>query len=358
MIAFGAVAALIGGVAGGGMVALLDGGGGDPGPQSDGGARARAETVSVEFTSALTEAAATGRKAVVRIEATRRENGQTVTDAGSGVIIDDDGHIVTNAHVVLGTETLRVFLPNGAETPAILVGHDAPFTDLAVLRVPPVAGARIDAGDSSTLKVGETVVAVGNPLIEFSGTVTAGIVSGLNRRRVIDGSRYDDLIQIDAPINSGNSGGALVNLRGQFVGMPTLVVRQTRNAQPVEGIGFAIPSGRVMEIASGIIRAQGPYPRPDLGFDALDIQPETQRFTGRLPLDKGAVVTSVAQGGPAASAGVREGDIVTHIGANEINRDLPFINAVMAYSPGDVVKVVLSRAGRIIEVDVRTRQRS
>lgn len=253
------------------------------------GATGQGGTLTIEQTSAVADAAARARPAVIKLQSTRRTAGGTEQDVGSGVLIDRDGYVATNAHVVLGTDTLKAFLPDGSERPAVLVGHDYPFTDVAVVLIGPTNLAPLEVGISSALKLGETILAIGNPLAEFEGTVTVGIVSGLGRRRTFDGVVQRDLIQTDAAINSGNSGGALVNLRGQFVGMPTSVLRQgPSSAAAVEGISFALPSNRVMQIVTGIIAAKGPYPRPTLGLEWIDITPETLPRLRTVGLDHGA----------------------------------------------------------------------
>jgi S1-C subfamily serine protease len=158
-------------------------------------------------------------------------------------------------------------------------------------------------------------------------------------------------------MNQGNSGGALLNLLGQFVGMPTSVLRQTRSGAPVEGIGFALPSDRLMAIALRIISEGRSYPRPTMGLEHLDLTPElVARF--RVGIDQGALVTEVAAGSPAAAAGIARGDVITKIGDTPVDRDNPFLNAMGLYSPGQSVRVVLNRNGRIIEAEVRLGTRS
>lgn len=348
--------ALVGGLIAGVIVALALPADDEPSGSNGGGSSTTSVTVKQD--DAVIQVAAKARPAIVRIESSRRTAEGIVADVGSGVVLDNQGHVLTNAHVVLNTETLKVFLADGTERPAVIVGHDAPFSDIAVLQIGPTGLSPIEVGDSSALALGQAVVAIGNPLAEFDGSVTVGIVSGINRTRVLDGVRQDDLIQTDAAVNSGNSGGALLNLQGQLVGIPTIVIRQTRNSQPVEGIAFAIPSNRAMEIARAIIAANANYVRPALGIEHLDITDGLAGRFSRLPVNEGAVVATVAPGGPAAQAGIAVGDVITRIGDEDVDQEHPFLNGLMAYRPGDTVKVVLNRNGRIIEADVRLATRS
>ena len=233
----------------------------------NGGSAAAPSSTTVAAAGAgdpVVEVVARARPAVVRVEATTAAG----DEVGSGVILDSAGHIVTNAHVVLGATRLAVVLSDGSVLEAALVGHDFPFTDLAVLQVAPgPALVPVVPGDSDALQLGETVVAIGNPLAEFDGSVSRGVVSGLDRTRTFDGFRQDDFIQTDAPVNSGNSGGALLNLAGELVGMPTAVLRESRSGTTVEGIAFALPAKRVLEVADAIIVLGGPLPRPSLELD-------------------------------------------------------------------------------------------
>ncbi|PFG74673.1 S1C family serine protease [Tepidiforma thermophila] len=344
------VGAITGGLAGGLIAARLDD---DPvaGDVSRGEAGG---SLDLDLTTAITAAARKASPAVVRVESATRRS----LDVGSGVVVSAEGYIVTNAHVVMGTDQLKVVFADGSERPAVLIGHDYPFNDIAVLQVAPVGLSVIEVGDSAELEPGETVLAIGNPLGELYGSVTVGVVSGLNRSRVLDGMRHDDIIQTDAAINSGNSGGALVNLAGQLVGMPTTILRQSNGGQPVEGVAFAIPSRRVMEIANLIIAARGPIARPSLQLEHLDLNDEVAARLPALPTSTGAVVLAVAQGGAAAQAGVRAGDVIVRVGDTAVDAQTPLLNALAKHQPGETVKVVLNRNGRIIETEVRLARRS
>lgn len=354
-----AASAFAGGLVAGLIVALaftIKGGDDAPAPVGSTGPA----SLTVQQTSAIADTAAKARPSVIRIESQRRTVNGVETDVGSGVVIDLQGHILTNAHVVIDTETLKVVLPDGTERSAIVVGTDFPFTDLAVLQVGPGKLTPIEIGDSASLVLGETLVAIGNPLAEFDGAVTVGVVSGLNRKRTLNAVRQDDLVQTDAAINNGNSGGALLNLKGQFVAMPTAVLRVpgTATSASVEGIAFALPANRILPIARRII-ADGSYPRPSLGVDHTDITTDIgQRLPRGLAVAEGAVVTQVLRGGPAEAAGVFAGDVVTRVGEADVNRQNPLLNGLMRYEPGQTVRVVLNRNGRIIETEVRLAKRN
>lgn len=357
-----AVAGLAGGIIGGimsGFVvwAVVDEGGSNP-PSGAEPTVAAPTPTRLEITNAIASAAERGRASAVRIESSRRVAGGLQRDVGSGVVMDQQGHIVTNAHVVIGTESLKVILPDGTERSALLIGHDYPFTDVAVLQISPGGLTPIERGDSGALVPGETVLAIGETLSEFQGSVTVGVVSGVNRTRYYDGVVHRDFIQTDAAVNHGNSGGALVNLQGQFVGMPTSVIRLTESGQQVEGVAFALPSNRVLDVAARIVALGGPIPRPSLGFDHIDLIPENLARLPRLPLDQGALISAIPAGSPVFDAGIKVGDIVTMLGDDAITRENPLLNALQAYEPGQTVKVVLNRGGRIIQTEVRLVKRS
>jgi 2-alkenal reductase len=356
-VGVGAVAlssALVGGLLAGAIVAALSNGE----PASGKAASGTTQVITVEQTSAIAEAAAKARPSVVRITSTKRSGQTTEQDVGSGVVLDTEGHILTNAHVVLNTDSLKVTFADGSERPAVMVGHDFPFTDIAVIQVGLGRLTPLPPGDSSRLRLGEAVLAIGNPLAEFDGSVSVGVVSGLGRIRTFDGVRQDDLIQTDAAVNSGNSGGALLNVEGQFVGMPTAVLRQSRSGTTVEGIAFALPSNRALDIAAGIIAAGGQYPRPSLQADHVDLTPETTLRGARPAVRQGAIITAVTSGGAADDAGIQVGDVLTKVGDYVVDEEHPLFNGLMPYQAGDTAKVVLNRNGRIIEAEVRFAKRS
>lgn len=271
--------------------------------------------------------------------------------SGSGVIVSTDGYIVTNNHVVEGAKDLSVILTDGTSLAARLVSTDV-FSDLAVLKVEGQMPAVAVFGDSDALKPGETVIAIGSPLGEFRNTVTVGVVSALGRT-LDSGKGYfiEDLIQTDAAINQGNSGGPLVNLNGEVIGINTLIVRGGYGSSTVaEGLGFAIPSNTVRFVVAQIIE-KGYFARPYLGIGWQSITPAIARRY-RLTVEWGAYVTQVAANSPAAQAGLRRGDIILQIGDHPIDATHSYLNALFAYRPGDRVTVKIWREGQVLEVQV------
>jgi S1-C subfamily serine protease len=274
----------------------------------------------------------------------------TETAAGSGVIMDERGFLVTNEHVVRDAVTLRVILHDGEERPATLVGDDGPFTDLAVLRIQPGDLTTVPFGDSDALVPGQRVIAIGNTLSEYRNTVTLGVVSGLHRRWPRNGIVMEDLVQTDAAINHGNSGGALLNTRGELVGLSTTVVRSTEAGESVEGVAFALSSNAIAPIARAIIE-QGSYPRPFLGIVHLEVDPLVAQVND-LPVSYGAYVTEITPDSPAAEAGIRRGDIIVRMGDTPLDEEMPFLNALGRLEPNQKTEIVVNRDGREIALDV------
>ncbi len=275
--------------------------------------------------------------------------------SGSGVIISEKGYIITNNHVVEGTKTLKVIFADGSEREAHIVGTD-PFSDLAVLRVSGKVPGVAVLGNSDVLKPGETVIAIGSPLGAFRNTVTVGVVSATGR--AIDTGRgyvMEDLIQTDAAINHGNSGGPLVNLAGEVVGINTLIVRNGGNGDVAEGLGFAIPSNTVRAVAEQIIR-QGYVARPYLGIEWQGITPAiAARY--HLPVKWGVYVVRVAPDSPAARAGIRRGDIIFQIGETQLDEKHPFINALFNHKPGETIPLKIVRDGKTLTLEVTLGER-
>jgi len=265
--------------------------------------------------------------------------------SGSGVIISSDGYIVTNNHVVENAQDLSVIMSDGTELPAKLVSTDI-YADLAVVKADGTMPAVAIIGNSDNLKSGETVIAIGSPLGEFRNTVTVGVISATGRS-VDTGSGYtmEDLLQTDAAINQGNSGGPLVNLDGEVIGINTLIIRGGNGSTAVaEGLGFAIPSKTMESIATRII-SKGYFARPYLGVNFQAINPSIARRYN-LPTEWGAYVTKVAAGSPASQVGLQEGDIITSVGDTAIDENTSYINALFDYQPGDQVTITILRDGK------------
>lgn len=271
--------------------------------------------------------------------------------SGSGVIISSDGYILTNNHVIEGTSSVSVIFADGSQVDVTIVGTDI-YADLAVLKVnaaiPGVAGL----GNSDTLKPGETVIAIGSPLGDFKNSVTVGVISATGRS--IDtgkGYQLEDLIQTDAAINHGNSGGPLVNLAGEVIGINTLVVRGSGFTSDVaEGLGFAIPVNTAWAVAEQIIQ-KGYVSRPYLGIRWQSITPAIAQAYN-LPVEWGVYVADVFADSPAARAGLERGDIIVRIGEIDLGENHSYINTIFNYSPGDKVTLEVYRGNKRIEIQV------
>ena len=278
------------------------------------------------------------------------DNVQQPKGSGSGVIISPQGYIITNNHVVDGYETLEVIFADGSTTPAEMIGTDS-FTDLAVIKVDRSVPAVAELGDSDQLQIGEAVIAIGSPLGDFKNTVTFGVVSAVGRSLGVDeGATYEKMIQTDAAINQGNSGGPLVNLSGQIIGINTAIVRGNSVGGAVaEGLGFSIPSATVSEITSQLI-AKGYVERPYLGVRWQVISPEIARLNN-LPMEWGVYVEMVVAGSTANLAGVQPGDIITKIGAEALSDESGFLNVLNHHPVGENVTIEVWRDGQTLTLN-------
>jgi serine protease Do len=272
--------------------------------------------------------------------------------SGSGVIISQDGYIITNNHVVENTTDISIVLADGKTLPANLIGRDA-FSDMAVLQIssdsiPAIA----QLGNSDNLKPGESVIAIGSPLGDFKNTVTAGVISATERMVDIDQNyQMEGLIQTDAAINQGNSGGPLVNLAGEVIGINTLIVRGGNYGSAIaEGLGFAIPSNKVRAISDQLI-ANGFVDYPYLGIRWQWLTPQIIRAYN-LPVEGGVYIARIDAGSPAEQAGLQQGDIITHMGEQVIDENHPYINVLYKYSPGDTTTLSIVRGDQNLEVTV------
>ncbi len=268
---------------------------------------------------------------------------------GSGFFINKDGYIVTNNHVVDGADAVRIRLTDGEEYEAEVIGTDL-LTDLAVIKVKPLPNQPfVEFADDVNLRVGDWVLAVGNPF-GLGGSVTSGIVSaigGQNRE-----NQYIDFIQIDAPINRGNSGGPTFDLKGRVVGVNTAIY--SPNGGSV-GIGFAIPARTAKETIAQLI-ANGAVTRGWLGIQLQEVTTELAAALG-LKDAAGVLVAEVLDGAPAEAAGLRDGDVILDIGGDDIAGTNELSRIVAAYAPGETIKMKILRDGRERNLSVKLGQR-
>lgn len=268
---------------------------------------------------------------------------------GSGIIISEDGYIITNSHVISQADNARVVLSDGSEYDALLVGEDTQ-SDIAVLKID--AGSKklspAEFGNSNELSVGDGVVAIGNPLgIEFSGTLTDGIISAIDRDMDYNGATLS-LLQTNAAINEGNSGGPLINMYGQVVGITNMKMVNTTSAT-IEGIGFAIPSATVKEIADQLMARGRVTGRPGIGITCGAIPQYAIEYYG---LTSGLYIVSVVEGSDAAAKGVMAGDILTHINGQSVSTTDDVLTIRDACQVGDTLTFTIYRNGEIFDVDV------
>ena len=267
---------------------------------------------------------------------------------GTGVVLSTDGYIVTNCHVVENARAITVLLTDLQQYEARLVGADS-VSDLAVLRIEADGLIPAEFGDSAVLRVGDSVAAIGDPLgVEFRGTMTNGIVSAINRD-VTSGGRTMTLIQTNAALNSGNSGGPLINCYGQVVGINTLKIGAFTDAAGVEGLGFAIPSTTVREIANQLIAQGYVSGRPSLGLTGEAVSTFDQYYF-RLPA--GLYINAVEAGSPAAQLGIESGDILVRINDTAVTSANDLETALYDFQVGDTVTIVIARNGSYYQLEV------
>ena len=261
--------------------------------------------------------------------------------SGTGVVLSADGYIVTNCHVVEGAHTITVQLTDDRVLPARLIGADT-VTDLAVLQVDADDLIPAQFGESDNLRVGDTVVAIGDPLgVELRGTLTDGIVSAINRDMILDG-RPMTLIQTNAALNSGNSGGPLINCYGQVIGINTMKIGAFTDEAGVEGLGFAIPSSTVKDVVEQLIRQGYVSGRPDLGIEGESLSTFYQHYY-RLP--EGLYITAVDPGSDADAKGIERGDILISVNDTHITTADTLRTVLYNCQVGDTVAVVIYRSG-------------
>ena len=270
--------------------------------------------------------------------------------SGSGVIIRPDGYIVTNNHVVAGADKIEITLNNNKSYPAKLIGSDPP-TDVALLKIEAEGLPVVPFGDSDALRLGEWVLAIGSPLgEELRGTITAGIVSAKGRSmpNMNEEFKIESFIQTDAAVNPGNSGGALVNKKGELVGINTAIVSRTGS---YSGYSFAVPSNIVKKIVGDLIDF-GSVKRAKLGIAMSGI---TQEMADKMKLSslKGVYVNEVTKGSAAEKAGMKEGDIIVKIDDSKITTPSSVQAKVNSYHPGDKAVITVLRDGKTKDLKVQ-----
>ena len=284
-------------------------------------------------------------------QVTFRGMGSSGTVSGSGVFISDQGYILTNNHVVADTQgDLTIVLSDGSQETAKIVGTDQ-YSDIAVLKTTGKVPAVATLGNSDLLNPGESVIAIGSPLGDFKNTVTAGVVSATGRS-IDTGNGYsiDNLIQTDAAINQGNSGGPLVNLAGDVIAINTLIVRNSGSGTVAEGLGFAIPINTAKAVAAQLIQ-NGSITHPYLGISFQPITPDIATAYN-LPAQWGIYVTDVAAGSPASQAALQQGDIITSLGGVSLDATHSYINTLFTFKPGDQVTLQFLRNGKNMQSQV------
>ena len=301
-----------------------------------------AESVSPSVVSISTASSSTNRFGIVR------------EGAGTGVVVSADGYVLTNKHVVEGASSVEVTFENGRQFDRVRVVAVDPLNDIAFLKIKGVSDLPVsEPGNSSTIQIGQQVVAIGNSLGQYQNTVTSGIISGTNRP--ISAQAGDsietltDLIQTDAAINPGNSGGPLVNMAGQVIGINTAI------AADAEGIGFSIPINATKGMLKGLLE-NGKAERPYLGVNYLPINGEVAAEYN-LPVDNGAYIYAdrgnpVLSGSPADEAGVKEGDIITKVEGVEVGPGGGVATLIGAYAPGDKINITILRDGKERNLEV------
>ena len=263
---------------------------------------------------------------------------------GSGVIVSEEGYLLTNNHVVEGADDIEVSLLDGRRVNAKVVGTD-PETDLAVLKIDLDKLPVITLGDTDNIAVGDTVLAIGNPF-GVGQTVTSGIVSALGRNQ-LGINTFENFIQTDAAINPGNSGGALVDERGNLIGINTAIYSRSGGSL---GIGFAIPVNTARQVMDSLI-ADGSVKRGWIGVEPRDLTPEIAQ-TFNLPVKQGVLITGVLQSGPAGSAGMRPGDVVTHVGDEAVANTAQLLSAVAAIKPQTTTPFTVQRGSEKVVIKV------
>ncbi len=276
------------------------------------------------------------------------EGGEKVNSLGSGFVIDPAGYVVTNNHVIEGADAIEVIFPNGSKLKATLVGTDTK-TDLSVLKVEPKTPLKaVKFGDSRSMRIGDWVMAIGNPF-GLGGSLTVGVISA--RGRNINAGPYDNFIQTDAAINKGNSGGPLFNMKGEVIGINTAIISPSGGSI---GIGFAVPT----ELAQNIVQQLIEFGETRRGWLGVRVQPVTDDVAASLGMDsaKGALISGVAKGGPVENGPIQAGDVVLKFDGKDIHEMRDLLRIVAESPVGKDVDVVILRDGKEETVKVKLGQ--
>ena len=348
---------LVGGAAGSWGMNQFTGGGSTVFYQSVGGNDNSESVISAAYTGGeltVAEIAAVASPSVVEIStetvSTHSFFSQFIQEgAGSGVILSEDGTIVTNNHVVEGASRITVRTKDGAEYEATLVGADSK-TDVAVLKIDATGLTPAVLGDSDSLIVGEYVMAIGNPLGQLGGTVTDGIISALSRDVTINGETMT-LLQTNAAINPGNSGGGLFNEKGELVGIVNAKSSDTSSTTTIEGLGFAIPINTVKNTVQEILDYGYVRGRAALGVTLIDITDAQTAFQYRVDR-MGVYVAGVTEGGASDKAGVQVGDCIISIGDVAVSSYSDIKSQLNNYSVGDTIQMQVIRDGRTLTLNI------
>lgn len=301
--------------------------------------------VSPSVVSILTKS-----QSISRLGDTTSEDG-----AGTGIIVGKDGYILTNKHVIDGASTVKVVTSDGTAYDNVKVLGSDPLNDVAYLKIPDVSNLPVaELGDSTSVRVGQKVIAIGNSLGQYQNTVTSGIISGTGRPISAQAGdsveNLTDLIQTDAAINPGNSGGPLLNLQGQVIGLNTAIV------EDAQGIGFSIPISATKGILKGVLKG-GDVQRAYLGVSYIPITAEVAKQYN-LSVKKGAYVfsgsdkTAITSGSPAEKSGIKDKDIITKVGDIEVGDRGSVASLVAEYAPGDTIALTILRDGKTLTVNV------
>lgn len=275
----------------------------------------------------------------------------TAAASGSGFIISDDGYIITNHHVIDDAASITVTMYDDTAYDAELVGYDE-SNDLAVLKIEADGLTPVIFGDSDKLQVGDSVVAIGNPLGELTFSLTSGTVSALDRTITMSNNVSMDLIQTDCAINSGNSGGALFNLYGEVVGITNAKYSGSGGGASIDNIGFAIPLNSVRGIVQSLIE-NGYISKPYIGLSVSDVSQDAQAYG----LPQGAAVRALAENGPAVKAGLQENDIITAINGETITTGNELVKAVAEMAVGEKITLTVFRQNDTVEITVTVEER-